>query len=289
MSNTATTDIAGEVVAVGTSVTAFRQGDRVLAFASAGVFGNLDGGAFQTYTLARTLSVSKLPANLTFEQGAVIPMGIATASAALFDSLGFPLPTVDPDPSTDQSSALLVWGGSSSVGSNVIQLGRLLGFTVFATASSVHHEYLKSIGASEVFDYHSSSVVDGIVKAAEAVGKPIVYAVDAISEAATLQASVEVLQRSGAKGSKLALVLGWPESVQKPKGLEVIQVGARNIFTKKNIAIWVFGNFLATALENKNFVPSPPVQLVEGGLRGLQTGLNILKKGVSGAKIVTGV
>ncbi len=115
-------------------------------------------------------------------------MGIATASAALFYSLGLPLPS---NPPANQSSALLVWGGASSVGSNAVQLGRLLGFTVFTTASPNNHDYLKSLGASEVFDYHTSTVVDDLLEAAKKAGKPIRLAVDAVSETATLQASVE--------------------------------------------------------------------------------------------------
>ncbi len=81
-------------------------------------------------------------------------------------------------------------------------------------------------------------------------------------------------------------MLGWPETLAKPEELEVLQVGARNIFTEKHIADWVFRDLLSTSVENQTFVPSPEVELVDGGLYGLQTGLNTLKKGVSGKKIV---
>ena len=277
-------DIGGVVKAVGPSVSDFQPGDRVLAFASASSAGSLDGGAFQNYTIAKVLTVAKLPDDVDFKRGAVIPMGVVTSSVALFDSLGIPLP--NSASASGQGSALLVWGGSSSVGSNAVQLGHRLGFTVFATASLAHHEYLKSLGANDVFDYHSPSVVDDVVSAAKKAGKPVAYAVDAVSLPASLQPSVEVLEKSGGKGSKLAIVLGWPDAVPKPDGVEVLSVAGRRIFEEKRIANWVFRDFLTAALGDGSFKPSPEVQLVNGGLEGLQTGLNTLKKGVSGKKIV---
>lgn len=282
-------------MSVGSSVKLFKAGDKVLAFTGAGAVGRLDGGAFQNYTVAKELTTAKLPDNLTFEEGSVLPLGIATASAALFDSLAIPLPSSsDQAQGQHQSSALLVWGGSSSVGSNAVQLGHRLGFTVLTTASPSHHEYLRSLGASEVFDYHSPTVVDDLLAAARKAGKPVAYAVDAISETSTLQASADVIHKSlssssstdSTKGGKLAIVLGWPESLPKPDGVEVRSVGARNIFAKSQIAEWVFHELLAEALEKKTYVPSPGVLLVDGGLDGLQTALNTLKKGVSGKKVL---
>jgi NADPH:quinone reductase-like Zn-dependent oxidoreductase len=222
---------------------------------------------------------------VSFKRGAVIPLGLATASAALFDALGLLLPTTrTPAREDSRDSALLVWGGSSSVGSNTVQLGRRLGFTVIATASPVHHANLKSLGATAVFDYHLPTVVDDIVAAAEKAGKPIKYAVDAVSLPASLEPSVKALEKSG--GGKLGIVLGWPTDRPKPKGVEVLQVASRRILEKKQIAKWVFGDFLTASLEDGSFQPSPEARLVEGGLGGLQTGLDLLKKGVSGTKIV---
>jgi NADPH:quinone reductase-like Zn-dependent oxidoreductase len=43
---------------------------------------------------------------------------------------------------------MLVWGGASSVGSAAIQTAHMFGFTVYATASEKHHEYLKNFGGA---------------------------------------------------------------------------------------------------------------------------------------------
>ncbi|TAQ89425.1 hypothetical protein B7494_g2244 [Chlorociboria aeruginascens] len=52
---------------------------------------------------------------------------------------------------------VLIWGGSGSVGVNVIQLAVAAGYEVIATASPANFDYLKELGASEVLDYHSKT------------------------------------------------------------------------------------------------------------------------------------
>ena len=277
-------DVSGVVAAVGTSVSEFRPGDRVVAYTSSAWLGTLDAGAFQTYSIAKALTTAKLPDKLDFKEAAVIPLGFVTAITAYVGSLGVPLPaTAAP---SSKKAAVLVWGGSSSVGSNAVQIGRRLGFTVFTTASPAHHEYLRSLGADAVFDYHSPDVVDEILVAAERAGKPIKYAVDAVSLAESLQPSAQVLERSGGRGSRLATVLPWPGTLPQPKGVEIVPVAVWKTLGDERVAEWAFKEFLATGLESGDFQPSPEVQLVDGGLEGLQTGLNILKRGVSGKKIV---
>ena len=48
----------------------------------------------------------------------------------------------------------------------------------------------------------------------------------------------------------------------------------------------VFRFWLKEQLENGEFVPSPKIQVVEGGLKSAQKALNKLKKGVGGLKLV---
>lgn len=49
---------------------------------------------------------------------------------------------------------------------------------------------------------------------------------------------------------------------------------------------FVFGVWLKEKLEKGEFVPSPKIQVVEGGLESAQKGLEKLKKGVNGVKLV---
>jgi NADPH:quinone reductase-like Zn-dependent oxidoreductase len=214
-----------------------------------------------------------------------LPLAAITSTIALFENLGFQLPTGKAK--TVQDKSLLIWGGASSVGSILLQFATFLGFTVYTTASSVHHEYLKGLGATAVFDYRSPGTIEDIVSVAKHAGKPIAYAVDTVSEAETLKSALEVLEQSGGKGSKLAFLAFWPEDQMKPDGLEISHVAGESIRgDRKDLSVWLFDEFLTKALEEGTIVPSPKVKVVDGGLGSLQTALDLLKEGVHGEKLV---
>jgi len=273
------------VVAVGPKVTNFKAGDRVLSFANGFSTGRNEDSAFQTYTATPALSTTKLPDNLDFSHAVMLPMGVGTAGMALFNDLGIAYPDLGA-PKKDVGS-ILIWGGASSVGTMAIQLARLSGYSVYAVASEPHHAYLKSLGATAVFDYHSPTVVEAIVNAARSAGQPISLALDTISEAATLKSTAEILAKSGSKGSILAHLLPWVEDVSRPDGIKLSNVSAENIWTSRtDVSAWLFHTFLPSALEQGLIVPSPKVRIVEGGLHGLQTAMDTLKQGVSGEKLV---
>jgi len=165
-----------------------------------------------------------------------------------------------------------------------------LRFKVFATASPAHHQYLKSLGAFEVFDYRDPSVVDKIVAAAKIAGTPISLAFDAITEGMTPRQSADILLASGGKGSKLCLAGEWPEKEPKPEGMEIIQTGAFRAGTDQvEMGKWFFNEYLENALQDKSIVAAPNVEIVEGGIGAAQKALDRVKAGVSGKKIVVKV
>jgi len=94
----------------------------------------------------------------------VLPLGLSTAACGLFqrDLLGLRLPTCHPQPT---GQTVLVWGGSTSVGSNAIQLAAAAGYDVLTTASAHNHDYVKRLGASQAFDYRSPTAVGDITRA----------------------------------------------------------------------------------------------------------------------------
>ena len=91
-------------------------------------------------------------------------MAIATASCGLNgdDYLAQPLPTTDPTPS---GKVIMVYGGSTSVDSMTTQLATAAGIRVIALASPKNFGFCRECGASDVFDYIDSNVVDEVVKA----------------------------------------------------------------------------------------------------------------------------
>jgi NADPH:quinone reductase-like Zn-dependent oxidoreductase len=58
-----------------------------------------------------------------------------------------------------------LWSGSPSVGSNAIQLAVAAGYEVIATALPKNFDYVRRLGAVEVFDNHSEAVVNDTIKA----------------------------------------------------------------------------------------------------------------------------
>jgi NADPH:quinone reductase-like Zn-dependent oxidoreductase len=98
-------------------------------------------------------------------EGAVLPLSISTAAAGLYQKhfLALPLPTNKE--AKPLKRTLLVWGGSSSVGSSTIQLAVASGVEVYATASMRNFGYCRALGAKKVFDYHDEDVEEQIVEA----------------------------------------------------------------------------------------------------------------------------
>ena len=281
-------DCSGSIVSLGPDVTRFSVGDRVMGL-SLKVNQEPDYGAWQTYTLLRAVNTTRLPERMGFEEGAVFPMAVATSAIAIFECLGIERP-VTTRTRGEEGKGILIWGGASSVGTMAIQLARNLGFTVFATASPIHHDYLKGLGASELFDYRSHTVCEDIVTAASKAGVSISYGFDCVTEGTTAQQSAEILLASGGKGSKLCLVLPWPEKYAKPEGLDISMPAALRVgLDLTELGEWLFNDYLEKALEDGSIVPSPKIEIIEGGIGATQKVFDILRKGVSGKKLVVTV
>jgi NADPH:quinone reductase-like Zn-dependent oxidoreductase len=104
---------------------------------------------------------------------------------------------------------VLVWGGASSVGLFTIQLARLSGYRVIATASPKNAELVKSSGADVVVNYRDADVVEQIKKATDG---GVAYGVDTVSLEDTQLASVRAF---GLKGGELLVILGIDEGAAK--------------------------------------------------------------------------
>lgn len=88
-----------------------------------------------------------------------------TVFHAVTTDLGLPLPWPVPQTAPQHANdTILIWGGSSSVGQYALQILRHWGYkNLLATASTPHHELLKSYGARAVFDYKDPAVVQQIL------------------------------------------------------------------------------------------------------------------------------
>ena len=280
-------DVAGLVVKVGSNVSnAPPSGSRVIAFASSFYQGgSQDHGAFQKYVLAQSEGVIALPDGLSFEEGAILPLAVLTALSS-WTIIGIPLGTKY---APQDKQAVLIWGGASSVGTFAIQSAKLMGFTVYTTASAKNHEYLKELGANVVFDYKASDVVAQIIDAVNKDGV-ILRTANCVVEG-SLQPTLDVLKI--AKGDAVANVAHCPPLLPGAPTLEGAEIkfvlppmdpAERNDHMYKCFHVW-----LRDGLSSGSVVPSPHVQIEAGGLKGLNKALDTLKAGVSATKIVVQV
>jgi NADPH:quinone reductase-like Zn-dependent oxidoreductase len=134
-------DVAGQVEAVGTSVTRFRPGDDV--------FGACDGACAEYASVGQGTLVLK-PANLTFEEAAAVPTSGLAAIHALRDA-----GKVQP------GQKVLIIGASGGVGTFAVQIAKSFGAEVTGICSTRNVETVRSIGADYVIDYTQEDFSQG--------------------------------------------------------------------------------------------------------------------------------
>lgn len=192
--------------------------------------------------------IAELPYEIPTSTGVVLPLGISTAAAGLYQEgfLALPLPTVEDEDSHTKSldRTLLVWGGSSSVGSCTIQLAVASGAEVITTASPDNFEYCKKLGAIQCFDYHDDDVEDQIVNALEDGDRTLLGAYDAIGQGGAPQASARVLNR--AKGKAILVTVrgvpdeGIPDSVRVKAGKSLFSCGSvGSVYADSYCSSWI--------------------------------------------------
>jgi len=129
-------EVAGRVAAVGEGVTAFSVGDEVFGFI------NIVGG-YATEAVASVDRLARRPSRLPALQAAGVSAVALTAWQALHEH-----------GQIKAGQRVLIHGAAGGVGSLAVQLARIAGAAVIATASAGNHDYLRGLGATEVVDYN---------------------------------------------------------------------------------------------------------------------------------------
>jgi NADPH:quinone reductase-like Zn-dependent oxidoreductase len=129
-------ELAGEVDAVGKAVTRFAVGDEVIALMAHDM-----GGYAQYKCLPEDAVIAKKPANLSFEEAAVVPVGGLTAFTFLH------VGGIQP------GQHILIYGASGSVGTYAVQLAKYFGAEVTGVCSGRNIDLVRSLGADHVIDY----------------------------------------------------------------------------------------------------------------------------------------
>jgi NADPH:quinone reductase-like Zn-dependent oxidoreductase len=134
-------DVAGVVHAVGKEVTGLRPGDEVFGIAT---------GSYAEYARASEDKLAPKPANLTFEQAAVIAISGLTALQGLRDHA-----KVRPD------QKVLIVGASGGVGTYAVQVAKAFGAHVTGVCSTAKVDLVRSLGADHVIDYTREDFAGG--------------------------------------------------------------------------------------------------------------------------------
>jgi D-arabinose 1-dehydrogenase-like Zn-dependent alcohol dehydrogenase len=282
-------DAAGVIVEAGAEVMGVlaEKGTRVAAFCPYFATSDSDRGAFQKFVIIPQEYIAPIPRWCSFIEAAKLPMAVLTAWNG-WNTLG--LPYEHPHQLQDKKG-VLVWGGSSSVGSVTVQVAKLLGYHVYTTASYNHHMYLKSIGATHVFDRKNPAVVEEIIAAIKADGVSLDFAYDAVGSAAECNAVIKAINPTGT--TKMAYAPLVTDETARTEGVELCFITPpKDDAAQRKWATFIFNTWLARVLEERTFKPSPPPKLIKPllqintGLKSLDEGLDELKKGVSGNKLV---
>lgn len=135
-------DVAGEVVAVGSGVTEFAVGDLVFGAAR---------GSYAEYACARAASLAPLPVGVSAQQGASIAISGCAALHAVRNA-----------GRVRAGERVLVIGAGGGVGSFAVQLATRAGAAVTGVCSTGKVELVRGLGADDVIDYTRTELVAGI-------------------------------------------------------------------------------------------------------------------------------
>jgi NADPH:quinone reductase-like Zn-dependent oxidoreductase len=130
-------DFAGEVETIGTAVTTFKVGDKVMGFS-----GMLNTGSLAEYfTFPESKGIVSMPVNMNYEQAA------ACLEATFYAAYGI----IHLKPTAGQKA--LVYGATGAIGSADVQILKYFGVYVTAVCGGEHIELVRSLGADKIIDY----------------------------------------------------------------------------------------------------------------------------------------
>lgn len=195
----------------------------------------------------------------------------------LTPALGLPYPSLETSVAS-VNKTLVVYGGSSSVGSMTTQIAAATGIHIIAIAGAHNHDLVKRCGAAQVFDHKDSFTVEKVVNAVLKSQLEFVGIFDAISTPETYARDLAILEKLG--GGHLACVHP-PPADNVPSN---VKTGM--IFAVNDIATPVYRDFVTPALQSGKLKCLPPPTIVGKGLEHVNEALKRSKAGVSGTKLV---
>ncbi len=137
-------DVAGRIESAGKNISMFKPGDEVIGDIACYGF----GGLAEYVTVPERALVIK-PPEISFEEGAALPMAALTALQALRDKAGI-----------QKGQAVLIVGSAGGVGTFAVQLAKYFGAEVTGVCSSKNVNQTLSLGADHVIDYTKENIAE---------------------------------------------------------------------------------------------------------------------------------
>ncbi|KAH8704778.1 putative zinc-binding oxidoreductase ToxD [Talaromyces proteolyticus] len=288
-------DFSGVVEEVGSEVTRpFKPGDRVWGFAHSCNTAQPEDGSFAEYIVAKGNVTVRIPDNMGFAEAASLGVQVYTVGQGLYQSLKLPWPTEPTKP--ENKFPVLIYGGSTAMGTLAIQMAKLSGLEVITTCSLKNFDFVKSFGADKVFDYRSPTVGSDI---RQYTNNKLRYVWDTIGEGQAPQICADALSSSSSPEFSLhysTIVLGeFPRADVKTDITLVYTIfnEAFNFYGSIKVDVMPqnfpfaekWGSLVGEFFGEKRLVPHPVE--VRGGLEKIGEGLKDLEEGrVSAKKLV---
>ncbi|MFW5748596.1 MAG: NADPH:quinone oxidoreductase family protein [Chloroflexota bacterium] len=150
-------EVAGVVDAVGEGVNNYKPGDRVMAI--------INWGGYAEAVVANAMSVLPMPPSMDFPTAAAFPIAYGTSHLAL-DHRGRLKP----------GETLLVFGAAGGVGLTAVEIGKHMGATVIACASTPEKLAItRQYGADHTINYREESIRDRVRELTNGKGADVVY------------------------------------------------------------------------------------------------------------------
>ena len=150
-------EVSGVIAAIGPEVTQWQVGDRVCAL--------VHGGGYASYCAIREDQCLQVPDNIELEAAAGLPEALLTSWHNVFERAQL-----------KPSETLLVQGGSSGIGSIAVQMAKLWGAKVIATAGGADKcQRLKDLGVDLVIDYREQNFETAVKDSTEGRGADVIF------------------------------------------------------------------------------------------------------------------
>ncbi len=252
-----------------------------------------EDGAFGEYCTIKATILIPVPDNWSDVDASTLPTAINVVCQALYYNLQLPLPVSSEAASEDTATrSLLIYGGSSAMGTMAIQYARLSGFTnIVATCSKSNADMVKSFGATAVFDYYDSECAAQI---REYTHNNLALAMDCIATESSTAICEAAMGSNGGTVTSLMPCTYTRKDITAKSSIgyftlgEPFHAGAMVFpadFAQAEFATKFF--LLSAPLVAQKKIRAHPIQLGQGGLQGVLEGLQTMREGkVSGKKLV---